>query len=247
MTVYERTTNENDMDAVELWEKLKRRQALEKELSEKRWTLAEVEALEGRASTDGLDAIREYKAMLPYITASNARQEFEYPWQMTRQEAREYLTSKGVDAEPWSLKELRAISSDPALWESYGPELKRAQETGALIIGPNANKGALYSFAGETDEQAERELNRKLVYIDQRRVAEKTIADTIAELPNVQRNGVTKEYIERQFGLLYRDNNDMFPVTKLEGFEDMRAAFLSAGGSPMDISQIAFAAMRAQR
>lgn len=246
MAVFEVSKNENAADPVEVYQKLQERERKEAELSAHRFTLAEVQGLEAKAYGGDLEAMQEYKALSPWISASNSRGDFRYPWQFSRAEAQAYIKERGVSGPVWSLREVRAISSDPHLWETYRDILHEANEAGALITGPNSGRGQIYHFRDESDEAFAKELYRKLAFIDQRRAAEKTIAETLEMLPEIKKAGIPRHYLDVQLAKIWRDDTDWYPVDQLAGYGDLQNAFFETGAGPSDERAIMAAVGRAR-
>jgi hypothetical protein len=239
MAVVEVSKNENAVDPVEVYQKRQERERQEKELRDHKWTWAEVEELENRTKdASDLDAAREWTALKPYIDASHSRQEFSYPWELSRRDAQAYIEGKGVTGPVWSTREVAAIGRDPVLFAEYGNEARAAVNNGQVIDGPGTLHGRIYHFANESDETFQKEFHRKLIDIDQRRTVEKTIAETASMLPTIKTAGVPKHYLEVQLAKIWEDDTDWYPVDELPGYTELQDAYLLTGGSLSDISAI---------
>lgn len=224
--------------ALEVFEERQAREQRLEALRAHKFTWDEVETLRTRSKEGDQDAARELSALGPFIEASRRRGDFVPPWELSRRDAQALIEARGVSGPVWSVREVAAIGRDPELFKEYGSEANAALASGQVITGPDMNKGRTYHFNGEDEKTFERELNAKLELVDKRRRAEAAIAAARQELGTATSVGCGKPFCEEALRNVWRENSKTYPVERLEGYQTLVDAFLSAGGSLSDIGAI---------
>jgi hypothetical protein len=224
------------LDPVETFQKYKARREAEADAAAYKWTGEEVRQLEIEAETDN-DVALELAAMKPYILASHNRGDWRLAHEMSRVQAAELLQSQNIKGEPWSTLEVRMVMQNDELRGQYSEELKQIQADGNLITGSREDtlRGAVYGFAGESPEEAQRQLRRKLSAIDKRRQADKTISETIGELGGdpEQRIGrdATRVYLRGQLDRAWAHGQSKeYPVAERPGYGELLKRYEALGG-----------------
>jgi hypothetical protein len=231
------TTRKNEINAAEVYEKMQARVEAEQALQNHVWNLPEVEHLQARAqNADDVQAVQEFAALKSYIDAGHDRGDFSYPWELSRKDAQAYIEGKGKKGQVWSIREVSTVGRE--YFNEYGAEAREALNKGLVIDAPGTLRGRITHFKGEDDATFERELQKRFILIDQKRAAEKTLAETASMLPTIRNAGVPKHYLEVQLAKIWQDDTDQWPVDELPGYLELQDAYLLAGGSLGDINAI---------